>query len=97
MNEQDKNHVVLRLPSTLSVFSGGKSQLLLNADTFEQLLEALARQYPLVWEQICDAPGQVRKKVNIYVSNQLITTPDDLNMQLKPGQELIVLPSGLNG
>ncbi|GAC1564704.1 MAG: hypothetical protein NVS3B14_00210 [Ktedonobacteraceae bacterium] len=96
MNEQDKLPVIMRLPSTLSVFSGGKSQLLLNAETFEELLDALEREYPLVWEQLCDAQGEVRKKVHIYVSNQLITTPDDLNMTLKPGQEVIVLPSGVN-
>jgi molybdopterin synthase sulfur carrier subunit len=95
MNEQDKTAVIMRLPSTLSVFSGGKSQLLLNAGTFEQLLGALEQQYPRVWEQLCDARGQVRKKIHIYVSNRLVTTPDDLTMALKPGQEIIVLPSSV--
>jgi molybdopterin synthase sulfur carrier subunit len=95
MNEQDKTSVIMRLPSTLSVFSGGKSQLLLNAETFEQLLDALESQYPLVWEQLCDAQGRVRKKIQIYVSNRLVTTPADLNMALKPGQEVIVLPSNV--
>jgi molybdopterin synthase sulfur carrier subunit len=95
MNEQDKTSVIMRLPSTLSVFSGGKSQLLLKAETFEQLLSALEHQYPLVWEQLCDAQGQMRKKIHIYVSNRLITTPDDLSMTLKPGQEIIVLPSSV--
>ena len=95
MNEQDKIPVIMRLPSTLSVFSGGKSQLLLNAETFEQLLGALERQYPLVWEQLCDAQGQVRKKIHIYVSNRLVTTPHDLDLALKPGQEIIVLPSNV--
>jgi sulfur-carrier protein len=92
MNEQDKPSVIMRLPSTLSVFSGGKSQLLLHAETFEQLLHALEQDYPRVWEQLCDAPGQVRKKIHMYVSNRLVTTPDDLTMALKPGQEIIVLP-----
>ncbi len=95
INEQDKTSVIMRLPSTLSVFSGGKSQLLLKAETFEQLLDALERQYPLVWEQLCDAQGQVRKKIHIYVSNRLVTTPSDLNMTLKSGQEIIVLPSNV--
>jgi sulfur-carrier protein len=95
MNEQNKTSVIMRIPSTLSVFSGGKSQLLLNAETFEQLLGALERQYPLVWEQLCDAQGQLRKKIRIYVSNRLVTMPTDLNMALKPGQEVIVLPSNI--
>ncbi len=95
MNEQEKAPVIMRLPSTLSVFSGGKSQLLLKAETFEQLLDALERQYPSIWEQLCEARGQVRKRVNIYVSNQLISTPADLSLALKPGQEVIVLPSNV--
>ena len=95
MNEQDKTFVIMRLPSTLSIYSGGKSQLLLNAETFEQLLDALEQQYPQVWEQLCDARGQVRKKIHIYVSNRLVTTPDDLAMPLKPGQEIIVLPANV--
>ncbi|MGH2494229.1 MAG: MoaD/ThiS family protein [Ktedonobacteraceae bacterium] len=95
MNEQDKTSVIMRIPSTLSVFSGGKSQLLLNAETFEQLLDALEHQYPQVWEQLCDAQGQLRKRIHIYVSNRLVTTPNDLNMALKPGQEIIVLPSNV--
>ena len=95
MNEQEKTSVIMRLPSTLSVFSGGKSQLLLSAETFEQLLNALAQSYPQVWEQLCDAQGHVRKKIHIYVSNRLVTTPDDLDMTLKPGQEVIVLPSNV--
>ena len=95
MNEHEKTSVIMRLPSTLSVFSGGKSQLLLNAETFEQLLNALEQDYPQVWEQLCDAHGQVRKKVHIYVSNRLVTTPADLDMPLKPGQEIIVLPANV--
>ena len=96
MNEQDKTAVIMRIPSTLSVFSGGKSQLLLKAETFEQLLSALEIQYPLVWEQLCDAQGQLRKKIHIYASNRLITMPADLNLALKPGQEIIVLPSNVD-
>ncbi len=93
MNDQEKTSVIMRLPSTLSVFSGGKSQLLLNAETFEQLLNALEQEYPQVWEQLCDAQGRVRKKIHMYVSNRLVTTPDDLAMPLKPGQDIIVLPA----
>ena len=85
----------MRLPSTLSVFSGGKSQLLLHAGTFEQLLHALEHDYPRVWEQLCDAQGQVRKKVHIYVTKRLVTTPEYLAMALKPGQEIIVLPASV--
>ncbi len=89
----EKATVILRLPSTLSAYSEGKSQLSLQADTIEQLMEELADQYPRVWEYLCVEEGQLRNHVRIFVNNQLITSLNGLEIALKPGQEIIVLPT----
>jgi molybdopterin synthase sulfur carrier subunit len=89
----EKATVILRLPSTFGAHSGGKSQLSLQADTIEKLLEELADQYPLVWESLCSEQGHLRDHVRMFVNNQLITGLDGLQIALKPGQEIIVLPS----
>jgi len=91
MSDAEKAAVVLRLPSTLSAYSGGKSQLPLQADTVEQLLAALQHQHPLVWQRLCTEQGHVREHVKLFVNNELITGPDGLGTPLKPGQEIIVL------
>jgi molybdopterin synthase sulfur carrier subunit len=93
MSDEEKAAVTLRLPSTLSAYSGGKSQIILRADTVGQLLQALERQHPLVWEQLCTAQGYVRDHVKIFVNNELITGSNGLHIPLKPGQEIIVLPT----
>ena len=93
MSDDEKTTVTLRLPSTLSAYSGGKSQILLQADTVEQLLRALERQHPLVWEHLCTQQGQVRNHFKIFVNNELITGLSGLERSLKPGQEVIVLPA----
>ncbi|TMB76855.1 MAG: MoaD/ThiS family protein, partial [Chloroflexi bacterium] len=49
MSDEEKAAVTLRLPSTLSAYSGGKSQIQVKADTVEQLLAVLERLHPLVW------------------------------------------------
>ena len=95
MNDEAKATVKLRLPSTLSAYSGGKSQLLVQADTVEQLLDVLERQHPLVWERLCSEHGHVRNHVKIFVNNELITGIDGLKKLLKSGQEVIVIPSGV--
>jgi len=92
MHEHEKTAVILRLPSTLSAYSEGKSQLLLNADTIEQLFNLLQQEYPLVWNQLCGENGHVRKQFNIFVNNQLVTSSNDPAISLKSGQEVIVLP-----
>ncbi len=92
MSDEQKAAVVLRLPSTLSAYSGGKSQILLKADTIEQLLATLEDQHPLIWQRLCTEQGQLRAHVKIFVNNVLITGPVGLATTLKPGQEVIVLP-----
>ncbi len=92
MDEQTKATVILRLPSTLSAFSEGKSQLLLNAETIEQVFDALKQSFPQVWEKLCDEQGNVRRQFNIFVNNQLVTSLRDDAISLRSGQEIIVLP-----
>src|SRR5437588_6970958 len=92
MDDQERAAVTLRLPSTLSAYSGGKSQIQMRADTVEQLLAALKLLHPLVWERLCTEEGYVRKHVKIFVNNVMITGPDELKTPLSPGQEIIVLP-----
>jgi sulfur-carrier protein len=92
MSDEEKAAVVLRLPSTLSAYSGGKSQIRLKADTVEQLLATLEREHPLVWQRLCTEQGHLRSHVKMFVNNELISGSGGLATALKPGQEVIVLP-----
>ena len=92
MYEAKQNVVMLRLPSTLSSYSGGKSQILLPATTLEELLAELERSHHGIWEYLCSADGRIRNHVKIFVNNALVTSTDDPNIILNPGQEVIVLP-----
>src|SRR5258708_15630387 len=93
MDDDQKATVMLRLPSTLSAYSGGKSQLPLKADTIEQLLSELEFQYPLDWQRICNAHRHVRARIKIFVKNELIMGIDRLKTLHKPGHAVIVLPA----
>ncbi len=84
---------MLRLPSTLSAYSGGKSQILLEATTLDELLAVLERQHHAIWECLCTPEGRVRNHVKIFVNNALVTSADDHRIALNPGQEVIVLPA----
>ena len=97
MSDEEKAAVTLRLPSTLSAYSGGKSQIALRANTVEQLLTLLEQNHPLVWEYLCTEQGYVREHVKIFVNNELISGPNGLKTVLKSGQEVIVLPATIAG
>lgn len=96
MSEEEKAAVTLRLPSTLSTYSGGKSQIALRANTVEQMLTHLKAQHPLVWQRLCTEEGHIREHVRIFVNNELITGATGLKTVLKSGQEVIVLPTTFN-
>jgi sulfur-carrier protein len=96
MTDEEKALVTLRLPSTLSAYSDGKSQIVLQADTVEQMLTALKQQHPRVWERLCTEQGHVRAHVKIFVNNEVISGTDGLQIHLKSGQEIIVLPATFN-
>ena len=96
MSNEERAVVTLRLPSTLSIYSGGKSQIALRANTVEQLLTVLAQQHPLVWKYLCTEQGYLREHVKMFVNNELISGCYGLKLPLKSGQEVIVLPSASN-
>ncbi len=91
MDKEHKTTVTLRLPSTLSAYSGGKSQITLHADTMDEMLVRLQQHYPQIWTRLCTEQGMIRQQVKIFVNNQLIEGSDSLKTPLKPGQEVIVL------
>ncbi|GCF11492.1 MoaD/ThiS family protein [Dictyobacter arantiisoli] len=96
MSDEEMSIATLRLPSTLSAYSGGKSQISLPANTVEQLLTALKLAHPLLWERLCTEEGAIREHVRIFVDNQLVSGNDGLKTDLEPGQEVIVLPTTFN-
>jgi molybdopterin synthase sulfur carrier subunit len=93
MGGDEQTTVTLRLPSTLSACNGGKSHIVVRARTVRELLAVLEAQYPRVWQCLCDEQGYVRAQIQLFVNNKLITGPHDLQTSLKPGEEVIVLPS----
>ena len=93
MSDEEKPTVTLRLPSTLSTYSGGKSQIVLKANTVEEMLALLGQLHPPVWEHLCNEQGHIREHVKIFVNNEIISGHSGLETVLKPGQEIIVLPT----
>jgi len=96
MADEEKALVTLRLPSTLSAYSGGKSQIALHAKTVEQALAALEQQHPLLWQCLCTEQGYLRGHIKIFVNNELISGSHGLKTPLKSGQEVIVIPTAAN-
>ena len=93
MYSGEKASVTLRLPSTLSAYSGGKSQIVLSANTVAELLAALKEQHYPVWERLCTEQGYLREQVKMFVSNAVISGHNGMDTPLQAGQEVIVLPT----
>lgn len=93
MGDEEKITVTLRLPSTLSGYSGGKSQIVLHAHTIAEMLAELKQYHPQVWYYLCNDEGHIREHVKLFVSNEMVSGSSGLHIKLKAGQEVIVLPA----
>src|SRR5579883_2483568 len=87
MSDEEKPTVTLRLPSALSAYSGGKSQIVLKAKTVEEMLTLLGQLHPPVWQHLCTEQGHIREHVKIFVNNEMISGHRDWKRYSNPARK----------
>jgi molybdopterin converting factor small subunit len=93
--------VELVLPGALAeLVPGGGRHLTLDVTepgTVGALLDELAGRLPALERRLRDEQGQLRRHVNIYVDGDDIRADLGLAHPLRPGAEVLVLPSVAGG
>ena len=57
----------------------------------------MERQYPGLKERICEGDGKLRRFVNIYVNDEDIRFKNNIDTELKAGDELSIIPAIAGG
>jgi sulfur-carrier protein len=60
--------VTLHLPGMLRVYAGGRAQLSLEAADLRMLLRVIERDLPLLYPNLCEETGAVRRHLNVFVN-----------------------------
>ena len=91
--EETPRRPVVRIPGMLLVYSGGADRVEVEARTVREALEALRAQYPQLVEHVLAPDGTVHPGVNLFVGEEDVRGLGGLDVPLRPGEELTILPA----
>ncbi len=89
--------VKVRIPTPLRKLTNNQEEVSAEGATVAGVIEDLERNYPGLKERICDADGNLRRFVNIYLNDEDIRFKDNLTTEVKDGDELSIIPAIAGG
>jgi molybdopterin synthase sulfur carrier subunit len=89
--------VQVLIPTPLQKFTNGEATASLEANSVNELLQALDGRYPGILERLCDETGQLRRFLNVYVNSEDIRFLDRQETPLKDGDEVSIVPAVAGG
>ena len=88
---------ILILPSSLTRFTKGKKEIHTEASTIREALNEIFLDYPELKNSIIDDKGNIRRFVNIYISEKDIRFIENQDSKLKKGDEITIITAVAGG
>lgn len=60
------------IPRILTQYTGGCAEVSVQANTVGEVLAALKRDFPALYQCVCDETDAVRRHINVFVNNDLV-------------------------
>ncbi len=89
--------VRVRIPTPLRRFTGGSDEVSAEGASVRAVIENLEQRHPGLTERLLDDKGELRRFVNIYLNGDDIRFLDQLNSQVKDGDDLSIVPAIAGG
>lgn len=89
--------IIVYIPGTLRQYSGGAGELRLTAGTVREALAELERTQPILYRNVCDETGAVRRHLNIFVNTSHVRDLGGIDTALSAGDEITILPAVSGG
>ena len=86
-----------RIPSALSSYTGGSTQIDVEAQTVDEALSALEQRFPPLVPLLRSQNGALRPRVNIYVNDEHVRFRQGLKTPLQDGDTVYVMPIIMGG
>jgi molybdopterin synthase sulfur carrier subunit len=81
----------------LREYCGGATELPVSARTVRSLLDQLERGEPLLYRNLCDETGKVRRHLNVFVNTENVRDLDGVDTTLAAGDVVTFLPAVSGG
>ena len=89
--------VTLYLPEPLRTYGGGEAELPVSASSVQGVLDDLERTRPVLYRNVCDETGVVRRHLNIFVNADNVRDLAGLDTTLQPGDVVTIVPAVSGG
>ncbi len=97
MSEEVADGVKVRLPRPLMQHVNAPSSLTVEAGTLRELVDALDQRFPGLAGRILDDQGRVRRFVIVFVNERMLDEAAPERVQVRPGDEVYIVPSVAGG
>jgi molybdopterin synthase sulfur carrier subunit len=78
-------------------FTGGIDEVAAGGESVRAVIEDLEKRHPGMRERLLDDKGELRRFVNIYVNGDDIRFLNQLNSQVKDGDDISIVPAIAGG
>ena len=89
--------VTIQVPAALGQYCDGASDLSVTAPNVGAALEEIERKHPLLYRNLCDETGTVRRHLNVFVNASHIRDRDGLDTAVAPGDVVTILAAVSGG
>lgn len=89
--------ITIHVPGPLRTYCAGAAQLSVSAYTVRAALEDLQRSQSVLYRNVCDETGKLRRHLNVFVNSENVRDLDGVDTTLKPGDVLTILPAVSGG
>ena len=87
----------VRVPTTLRTLTAGASEVAVEGDTLAAVLDNLESAHPGFKERLLDDEGQIRRFVNVFVSDDDVRFLDGLDTPVPDGETVSIIPAVAGG
>jgi sulfur-carrier protein len=89
--------VTIRIPTQLRTLTAGEGEVVVEGATVGEALAALSSTYSGFHERLFDDKGELRRFVNVFVSDEDVRFLDGLATPVSAGQTISVVPAVAGG
>jgi len=90
-------NITVHVFGQLREYCRGATELSLPARTVRAALEQLERDEPLLYRNLCDETGKVRRHLNVFVNTENVRDLDGVDTPLTAGDVVTFLPAVSGG
>lgn len=89
--------VTVLIPTPLRKLTGEQEKVQVSGLSVGEVLDDLGRSFPGITERICDADGELRRFVNVYVNGEDVRFEGGKAAAVKDGDEVSIVPAIAGG